>query len=431
MAPESNPVRAVAREFAASVGEGDPADAADLLSETGTEEAVESFPEEFQQGELDAEAALREYHRGLYGQYGDFEGVETVAAEADCAIVELGFEDGAQTLELGVEDGSVADLCFPTSYAPPLYADCNAFAERDVTVDADDATLNGNLAVPEGDGPFPGVVLVHGAGIHDPDGTVGATKILRDFAWGLATDGVAVLRYEKRLRDHDVPDEAFTLDNVVVDDAVAAVDELAAADAVAEDALFVAGHSQGGMAAPRVAERHGNVAGVVNLDGPADPVFDPEDVDILKYEFEPDGDLDEEQAAQLEAQKEAARRIAAGDYEVDETLWSRPGAWHDSVADYDPREALRRADCPVFAAKPYRVDEDRQPELAEWARQGYEAWRDADLPSGSRTERYEGLGHYFQEGYAPSSMLSLYFGGNAAEFVVHDVAEWVETIADA
>ena len=146
--------------------------------------------------------------------------------------------------------GAIAGLSFSPEYETPGYVTRETFTERDVTVDAGDVELNGRLAVPEGDGPFPGVLLVHGRGVHDPDGSVGATRLLRDLAWGLASDGIATLHYEKRLAGHDVPDAEFTLDNVVTDDAVAAASTLAGADAVAADQLFVAGHSQGRMCAP-------------------------------------------------------------------------------------------------------------------------------------------------------------------------------------
>ena len=56
--------------------------------------------------------------------------------------------------------------------------------------------------IPNGKGPFPGVVLVHGSGAHDRDETLGPNKPFRDLAEGLASCGVAVLRYEKRNHVH-------------------------------------------------------------------------------------------------------------------------------------------------------------------------------------------------------------------------------------
>jgi len=69
------------------------------------------------------------------------------------------------------------------------------YRERDVTV-AREWSLPGTLTIPVGPGPFPAVVLVHGSGPNDRDETVGANKPFRDLALGLASRGIAVLRYE-------------------------------------------------------------------------------------------------------------------------------------------------------------------------------------------------------------------------------------------
>jgi pimeloyl-ACP methyl ester carboxylesterase len=287
------------------------------------------------------------------------------------------------------------------------------------------------LAVPEGDGPFPGAVLVHGAGIHDPDGTAGNSKILADVAEGLASDGIATLRYAKRLHDHDVADEAFTFDRIVTDDAVAAVEELADADAVDAASVFVLGHSQGGMAAPRIADRHGGVGGVVVLDAPADPTVDPGDLAFVRYGMDPDGDLTDDQEAQLEAQHETFRRIATGEYDDDETLLGKPGVWHRTATACDPAGTAAGLDVPTVVAKAGRADAERQPGLLASMREGVEAWRDADLPDGSRVEWYRHVDHYFQAGPTPTTIDGLYFGGNVEADVLADIATWIRDTADA
>jgi len=427
---DTDVARQFAEQFAAADDAGAAADAASRLSDEGRDAVVESFPEGFPGEELDAEDVLEEFWYGLYGQYGECEGVGDVDASDDGVTVEIQFEDGSQVLEIGVEDGEIADFALPSEYEPPAYADPDAFAERDVTVDAGDVDLDGVLAVPESDGPFPGVVLVHGAGIHDPDGTAGGSKILKDFAWGLASRGIATLRYEKRLREYEVDPDEYTLDTVVVDDAVAAVDELADADSVDADSVFVAGHSQGGMSAPRIADYHGGVAGVVSLDGPTDAVPDPDDVRFMRYAIDPYGDLDEEQEQMLDAQRELMETIASGDYEPDEEIRGKPGRWHDSLKDCDPAGRAEAIDAPVFVAKAGRADPEIQPEIVEMHEDMLDAWRDVDLGEDGRVEFYDGVGHYFQEGHEPSTMTHLHFADNAAEYVVGDVAEWMQSVAE-
>ncbi|NHN40651.1 alpha/beta hydrolase [Halorubellus sp. JP-L1] len=416
------------REFATLFLDGSFEDAAASLSDDGRDAVVDSFPAEFGEAEMDAADALEAYWFGLHSLYGDPEGVDASVVD-DEATVEFAFADGTETATVCVADDGVAGFSFDPSYEPPAYADRDAFTERETTVDAGDVELDGVLTVPEGEGQFPAVVLVHGAGMHDPDGGDGAYKLLRDVAWGLASEGIATLRYANRQAEHEVPDDEYTLDRVVVDDAVAALDALAAVEGVDDDALFVAGHSQGGMAAPRIAERYGDVAGIVNLDGPPRPILDPEDADIIKYEFDRDGDLDEEQQAQLEEDRETYRRLNAGEFDDDETLMGRPGSWFRSLLAYDPTATASDLDAPVFVANTHVVDPDEKPEIDAFLRKNHEGWRTADLPAGSRVELYEGLSHLLQPAHEPWTPVSLYFGGNVSERVVADVAEWIDAAA--
>ena len=89
-----------------------------------------------------------------------------------------------------------------SNYQSAPYAHPDAFTSFDVTVGDDAWKLPGTLTMPKGDGPFPALVLVHGSGPNDRDESVGGAKVFRDLAEGLASRGVAVLRYEKRTRQY-------------------------------------------------------------------------------------------------------------------------------------------------------------------------------------------------------------------------------------
>lgn len=431
MNPGEDPIEDRAREFAATFGDEAFVDAANLLTEDGHEHVVESYPDEFRESSFEAKDALEQYWWGLYGQYGTFERVGDVAGEDSGVAVEFSFADGSEIATVDVTEDGVADLSFSPEYEVPDYVVCDAFTEREVTIEAGDVNLDAVLAIPDGDGPFPGVVLVHGRGIHDPDGTAGATKILKDLGWGLASNGIASLRYEKRLDEHEVADEDYTLDTIVTDDAVVAVSTLADADEVDPDEIFVAGHSQGGMCAPRIADRYGDIAGVVLLDPPADPIIDPNDLVWLRYSMELDGDLDDEQQEELEALRETFQRIADADFDPEDSIMDQPGAWHRSHHDYDPMATASDLDVPVFVMKTGRADDEMQRELYESLRQRFERWQAADLPDGSRTELYERVGHYFQDGPTPVTPSCLYFGGNVAGYVVEDITEWIDGVINA
>src|SRR5579872_7397665 len=140
-------------------------------------------------------------------------------------IIPVKFASRAIDVQMSVNaSGQVsAPLLRPgqTPWQPPAYAKTGAFKERAVTI-GDQWKLPGTLTVPVGAGPFPAVVLVHGYGPNDRDETVGGNKMFRDLAEGLASRGIAVLRYEKRTKLFlaRMAAKPYTVDDETVDDAL-------------------------------------------------------------------------------------------------------------------------------------------------------------------------------------------------------------------
>lgn len=156
----------------------------------------------------------------------------------------------------------------------PEYVNPDAYTEQAITVGAEDWPLEGTLTLPVGDGPFPAVVIVHGSGPNDRDGSIVGNKVYRDLALGLASQGIATLRYDKRTFAYQRefrtnPPESFTIEAETIDDALAAVEALRAVEQIDPARIFVMGHSQGGTFAPAIATRDPELAGVVMLAGSA------------------------------------------------------------------------------------------------------------------------------------------------------------------
>ena len=132
--------------------------------------------------------------------------------------------------------------------------------------------LNGLLTLPEGEGPFPAAVLVHGSGSSNMDEKVGKMTPFRDLAEGLAAQGIACLRYDKRsfahglkmLRDKSL---MITVKEETIDDAVSAINLLKADPRINPGQIFLIGHSMGGMLAPRIDAEGGNCRGLVLMAG--------------------------------------------------------------------------------------------------------------------------------------------------------------------
>jgi dienelactone hydrolase len=159
-------------------------------------------------------------------------------------------------------------------WSPPPYARPARFHEIKVTVGRAPWALPGFLTLPNGRGPVPAVLLVAGSGPEDADETIGPNQPFKDLAWGLASRGIAVLRYPKRTYEYPrqcaaLPD--FTVKQEYEDDAWAGLALLAARPDIAHGQIFVLGHSEGGMVAPRIAASP-LAAGMIALAGSAQPL---------------------------------------------------------------------------------------------------------------------------------------------------------------
>src|SRR5262249_54224790 len=147
--------------------------------------------------------------------------------------------------------------------------------------------LPGIVTLPKTPETHPAVVLVHGSGPNDMDESLGPNKMFKDLAYGLASHGVAVLRYEKRSHKYgaqSVDDMAkMTVKDEVIDDVRSAVALLATIPEIDPRRIFVAGHSMGALLAPRIASGSSDIAGIVMIASNARPLEDLV-VEQVRYE---------------------------------------------------------------------------------------------------------------------------------------------------
>ncbi len=352
----------------------------------------------------------------------------------DIRVALVAFERGELqvTISIRPEAQRIAGLFFkPASRAAATsaaYVDRSTFRDDEVVFGSPPFVLRGTLSIPTtGGGPYPAIVLVHGSGPQDRDETVGANRPFKDLAEGLASRGIAALRYDKRTFAHGralaESRAPIGIDDEVVLDAVSAVKLLAGRPEIDRRRVFVVGHSLGALLAPEIAARagardvadgheglrsHVTVAGAVLLAPPGRPPWESV-LAQMRYL-----DVPRESLAEVERQVALLKVDELGDA----TLLGAPAKYWKDWAARDGVAVARSLGARLLilrGARDYQVtDED----LATW-RDGLR-----DLPNVT-TRTVPSVNHLFVEGTGKPSPAEYALPGHVAESVIEMVARFV------
>lgn len=254
---------------------------------------------------------------------------------------------------IAAQTGEIRSLLFKLPVTEPPYAEPAKFHSQDVTVGA--YKLPGTLTIPNGKGPFPAVVLIHGSGPNDRDETVGANHPFADLAEGLSSRGIVVLRYDKRTYAiWNIDLQKTTVDAEVIQDGVGAVALLRTRRDVARDRIFVIGHSLGATLAPEIAKKAWPVAGLVML-APSGRKLPQLIVEQTRF-------LGQASPAQLSEIERQAAELSAHKMPATQTFLNAPASYYYDLDARDEVAIARGLDVPILilhGSRDYQViDED-------------------------------------------------------------------------
>ena len=428
-----------------SAQQANPQDAESMGREVVTQLAARHFSEVELHFDAPMQAALPQEKLAavwvsLLGQAGAFHRIVrsevTEQQGLRVAIVHCEFEHAALDAKIAMNaQGQVSGLRFvpaapqsgqPVSWSAPSYANPAEFHEREVTVVDGQWKLPGMLTLPNGDGPFPAIVMVHGSGPEDQDETIGPNKPFKDLAWGLASHKIAVLRYTKRTKQYGAPSgsiDAYTVKDETIDDADAAVALLAKFPEIDPHHVYVLGHSLGGLLAPRIAAGDGQVAGIIIAAGTARPL-EQVIVEQLKYLANLHGEANEESRKQIAAAEQAAIVIEDPALKPGSTVnllgAKIPASYFLDLRSYHPAETVKKLKVPILVlqgGRDYQV-----------TKQDYDLWKAALAKDPLASFRfYPDLTHLFMTGTGPGpgSPSDYAVPEHVSTQVIQDIAQWV------
>lgn len=369
---------------------------------------------------------------------GSFLGVSGIRSDpidertiAVTAVAEFEHIDFHLTLAVNAEQRLAGIFLTPAPVEQEAPADIK---EEEVVVgEGTPFELGGTLALPaNAEGPLPAVVLVQGSGASDRDETAAAYKPFRDLAWGLAQQGIAVLRYDKRTYvygEKSVPEEGavLTVKEETVDDAVAAANLLKADERIDPSRVYIVGHSQGGMLAPRIDAEGGDFAGLVLLAGSPRTLWEIiYDQNMMFIETMDDADpAKAASASYVEAEYQKALRIAGmTDEEAKaETVFGIPAYYFKEMDAFDWDGYAAALDKPVLVLQ----GED---DFQVYPDKDFALYREqiGDFPSVT-FKLYPGLNHFFVDYSGPGEGTTAEYSvpGQVDPAVIDDIAAWIKS----
>lgn len=313
----------------------------------------------------------------------------------------------------------------PGGYKLPPYAAGARFGKENIKINSGNYTLPGEILLPLNVSKPPLAILVHGSGPNDRDETMGPNKVFYDIALGLAGQGIATLRYEKRTKIYDsIFDHIqFGLWEETIEDAILAVELAKKSDLIDTSQVYIIGHSLGAMVGPYIGN-HSSANGVIMLAGPCRSLADLI-ADQTEYMLTLDGKKSRKDRKQINKVNERRTKIKNGEFsETDSNtnlLGYWPGKYWKTESVYMPMPQIDSLNKPLLILqgdRDFQVDpvKDYVPLMEKCSQR-----------AACEAKLFPNLNHMFISGTGKPNPSEYFKPGNVEESVILYMADWIKS----
>lgn len=365
-------------------------------------------------------------------QHGDFETIISVEGknylDNRLVFVKASFKNSDLKFRIFINDkgliaGFFIDEANPKKpYAPPDYSDSSRITEIETEFGDPEFLLSGVITIPKDKKEYPLLILVHGSGPQDKDESIGPNKIFKDIALGLATNGIAVFRYEKRTKQHGSKlSPNITIDIETIDDAVFAIEHIKSKSNINAKKIFLLGHSLGGYAAPKIAEKAKSLSGIILMGANISPL---EDLILMQVRHLSSlkGKPSEKEMLEIEELAKQVvwlKRADLNEEIVKDSLpLGMPISFWASIRNYDPAETAMQIPTAMLILQ---AEMDYQVPVSE-----FEIWKKR-LAGRKDTQfkEFQGLNHLFIKSSGTMGYEEYFTQANVSYEVIKSICDWI------
>ncbi|MEI7978137.1 MAG: alpha/beta fold hydrolase [Bacteroidota bacterium] len=284
------------------------------------------------------------------------------------------------------------------------------------------------LSVPIQQKKYPCVIIIGGSGPIDKDATIGPNKIYKDLSWGLANQGIASVRFDKRTKNYfgkimleHKNGNYYTIEQEYLADVKELIKKVSKKNAIDPKRIYLLGHSQGGGLLPLFLKENKTVAGAIMMAGNATSL-----ADLMYYQLNylmPLQAKTEADTLVFENMKtnalNAKKNNLPNTYPNDSLPMMYPFSYWNYLNKIDFMALAKNNKKPVLILQGAR---DYQVPITE-----FNKWKIALSNNQNYLfQSFEKLNHLFMEGTGKSEPQEYFNRSNIPVYVIDEITKWIK-----